>query len=162
MENLLTEIEKCIEIGLYQTALGMTLSIPDICAALESNNGEASGDKYRKWFDTYVTEEVGISSDDCYYFRCSFLHQRSTFHKKSSYSRIVFAEPTSSNTFHSIDLMGTFVIDLKTFCYEIINAARRWLDAVENDPNFIKNKINSFKKQDNGLLPLVGGITVYG
>ena len=138
----------------------MTLCVPDICAALESANGEASGQKYKKWFETYVNKEVGISSEDCYYFRCSFLHQRSTFHKKSNFTRI--AEPHSSNTFHRNIINDILNIDLKIFCYEIINAARRWLKDMESNPNFINNKSNSFKKQENGLLPMVRGITVYG
>lgn len=125
MENLLLEIEECLEVGLYQASLVMTLCVPDICAALESNNGQASGKKYRKWFNKYISNNVGISSKDCYYFRCSFLHQRRTSHKKSSYSRIIFVQPTSSSTFHNNIIDGVLNIDLKIFCFEIISAARR-------------------------------------
>ena len=73
MKTVLSEIEKCVNLGLYQSALGMTLCIPDMCGALESENGYASRERYKKWFERNVNANVGLSSDDCYFFRCSFL-----------------------------------------------------------------------------------------
>lgn len=162
MENLLTEIEKCIEHSLYQTAIGMTLAIPDMCGALESENGEASNKKYKTWFQINVDEGIGLSAEDCYKFRCSFLHQRSTVHQKSTYIRIVFTDPEFEGTVHNCEGNKVLNIDLRIFCFSIINAARKWLEKVKNDPNFIKNYKNGFRKNPEGVMRLIGNVNVYG
>ena len=43
METLLREIEHALDAGLFYLALALSLSLPDICAALDSPNGESSG-----------------------------------------------------------------------------------------------------------------------
>src|SRR5690625_2090972 len=95
MEDFLSQIAEGLESGLYQLALSLTLCLPDICGALESENGYATGTKYKAWFDRYVKQKYPntLTADDCYYFRCSFLHQGTTEHKKSNYKKIIFTEP---------------------------------------------------------------------
>lgn len=53
IELYLEQIEACLQEKLYLPALASALSLPDICAALESDNGESSGTKYQKWYDEY-------------------------------------------------------------------------------------------------------------
>lgn len=162
MENLLTEIEKCIEHGLYQTAIGMSLSIPDMCGALGSENGRATGNKYKVWFRNNVGEDAGISAEDCYRFRCSFLHQRSTVHEDSNYKRIVFNDPSSSTKVYRSEINEVLNIDLHKFCLAIINAAKKWLLKVRDNPNFIKNYKNCFRKNPEGVMRLIGNVNIYG
>jgi hypothetical protein len=51
MEDILRQIEATNEAGYYYVALFSVLTLPDICAALESINGETTGDRYADWYD---------------------------------------------------------------------------------------------------------------
>lgn len=51
LELMFLEIERALDAGLFYLAVAMSLTLPDICAALESPNGEASGPKYKAWFN---------------------------------------------------------------------------------------------------------------
>ncbi|MFD0768880.1 hypothetical protein ACFQZ1_08130 [Bacillus sp. CGMCC 1.60114] len=161
MEDLFNEIERGLDAGVYHLSLGIALCIPDICAALQSEDGKTSGRKYKEWYNNYVGNKLMMSADDCYYFRCSFLHQGSTQHEKSNYKRIIFAEP-GPNVFHNNVINDALNIDVKIFCNDLITSARQWLKVVKNDENFIRNHANSFKRYPNGLPPYIGGVPVYG
>ena len=43
MDHILNEIEKALDVGLYIVALQATLTLPGICAALESKKGNTDG-----------------------------------------------------------------------------------------------------------------------
>lgn len=118
MELILKEIERALDAKLYYLALQASLTLPDICGALQSDNGKATGDKYIDWYDTYAKEpgNLSISGKDCYYFRCSYVHQALTTHERSSYSRIIFLAPTCQGiTMHNNVIKGALNIDVKRF-----------------------------------------------
>ena len=84
MINRIAEIRKCIDLELYEAALALALTLPDICGQVELPNGKA-GERYRNWIDNYVDADVlydksfgsdfiPLSSNDIYKLRCSFLH----------------------------------------------------------------------------------------
>src|SRR5438132_7430853 len=90
---------------LYYLALTGALVIPDICSALEAKDGQANGPRYIAWFDSHVAPRYAsarrppmLTGADWYRFRCSFLHQGTTQHPKSTYSRILFIEPGAAPT----------------------------------------------------------------
>lgn len=162
MEFLLKEIEHALNNGLYFMALQSTLTLPDICGALQSSNGEANRDKYMTWYDTYAKESNSnaISGRDCYYFRCSCVHQGISQHSKSSYKRILFLVPNNNYTMHNNIINDALNIDIKIFCSNMISSVRKWEQEMKNNPNFIKNYDNLIKVYPNGLPPYIGGIPV--
>lgn len=162
MEYLFKEIERGLDAGVYYLSLGIALCIPDICAALESDDGKTSGKKYKGWYDKYVGNKLSMTADDCYYFRCSFLHQGSTQHEKSQFKRIIFIEPNESCILHNNIISGALNIDVRIFCTDLIESARKWLETVKDNKNFKRNIDNSFRRYPNGLPPYIGGIPVYG
>lgn len=91
MRNFLAQIKKGLDVNLYLLSLFSALAIPDICGAMGSENGEASAEKYKTWFDKYVAPKYNnfLNGDDCYYSRCSLLHQGSSQHNKSNYKRVL-------------------------------------------------------------------------
>ena len=95
MRDLLAQIRAALDGNLYYLALFVTLAVPDICAALDSDTGEASAVKYKRWFDSNLGSLYGeaFTGEDCYHFRCSLLHQGTTQHPKGRYARVVFLEP---------------------------------------------------------------------
>ena len=89
MRELLLQIKKGLDQNLYFLSLFSALAIPDLCGAMSSDNGEASPEKYKAWFDKYIAPKYNkfLNGEDCYYFRCSLLHQGSSQHNKSNYKR---------------------------------------------------------------------------
>lgn len=127
-------------------ALAGALMTPDICSAMESPDGRATGERYREWFDTHLARQhlhpmdgtPILSGADCFRLRCSFLHQGTTQHEHSGYSRVVFVEP-GPGTFHMNVLNDALNIDIGTFCQEMAGGALAWLSAAEGSENFKRN-----------------------
>ena len=162
LEQTFKEIEIAVSNGLYSIALGMTLCIPDICAALESGNGKTEGNKYRKWYRNNVGEELFLSAEDCYFFRCAFLHQGTTEHEKMTYNKVVFTIPNEHNIVaHNNIFNDALNLDIVLFSQTIIKAAREWLIKVQDDENFKRNMNKSFKFYPNGLPPYIVGMPLY-
>ncbi len=169
---------------MYFLSLYTALTIPDIAGALSSDNGEASGAKYASWFEGWVRPrffetvlasvppahrqhiepiENPLTGDACYRFRCSLLHQGSSQHPKSPFSRIMFIEPGSTtNVVHYGKMNDALCIDLNLFCREMIAGARLWLTQAENDPHYIKNYEQFARRRASGLAPYIVGVPVIG
>ena len=81
------EIERAIANKMYQSALALALTLPDICGNAEIPSPHV-GMRYRVWFDKHVAplympkyilgvEEPNrriMTGDICYALRCSYLH----------------------------------------------------------------------------------------
>lgn len=179
MEYLLQEIEKSMKHGLYQLALFSSLSIPSICGAMGSENGEDSYDKYANWFNTYMPRRKNnkygdgtyFTADDCYHYRCAVLHQGYSSHRSFDYKRILFVDPTSS-AFDSIGSMhgciigaGTseksLLINIETFCSDIIKCAREWLEETKHTKEYERNHQKLIQRYPKGIGP-ISGCSVFG
>lgn len=184
MRLLLDQLEQSLSSGNYYLSLIAALTLPDIAGALDSENGLASGAKYKAWYEKwgrprfmdtvlasvpdhakeYVTEiENPLDGEACYLFRCSLLHQGKTVHPKSKYSRIIFIEPgTTSNVIHYGVINDALCIDLMSFCKEMILGVRMWLDEVEHSGQFRRNYESFVKRHPTGLSPYIRGVPVIG
>ena len=164
MDELLRQIEHSITSGSYLLGLYVSLSLPDICGALESDNGKASGAKYKAWFDKWVATKYNksLSGEQCYSYRCGVIHQGRSTHDKLGYSRIIFLEPSPNRTFHRNTINDAYNIDIGIFCTDIVNSVREWLETVKEDDNFIKNYKYFMKRHEYGIPPYIVGIPVYG
>lgn len=83
----ISEIEQALKSNLYQAALALALTIPDICGAYQYPETSVRL-RYEKWFDEYVTpyympKILGKALDSnrrimtgkiCYCLRCAFFH----------------------------------------------------------------------------------------
>ena len=157
VRDYLDQVEACSKVnGLYYLALGGALAVPDMCAGLESPTGETSGALYKSWFDVNATPlHRGIlSGEDCYFFRCSFLHQGRTKHPRGNFTRIVFVEPGAiSGMFHMNVMNDALNIDVGRFCAEMVESARRWLSRVEGCEPYESNIIHFVQRYPDGLAP---------
>jgi hypothetical protein len=162
MEDLLGQIQRALQVNLYYAALFPTLALPDICGALESPDGEANKAKYIAWFDTWVAQNYPgtLTGDDCYYFRCSLLHQGTTHHSKSTYSRVLFLEPSVRGFAHNNILMDALNLDVPTFCADMINGVKAWLPQAQRLPHFQANMSRFISRYPNGLPPYIVGVPV--
>lgn len=110
MHVLLDQLESSLETENYYLSLFMALTIPDIASAMESEDGEATGQKYRDWFNLWIRpmsgpaayafckEDFGSNNADifldhpegcltgqaCWEFRCSMLHHGSAMAKNEN------------------------------------------------------------------------------
>jgi hypothetical protein len=181
---LIAQLERSLELGLYYMSLFCALAIPDIAGALDSGDGKANGDKYGAWYEKWVRPmfreqvlelvppearasiqhiENPLTGDACYRFRCSLLHQGSTQHPQSPFTRIIFIEPgATSNVIHYGVIDDVLCIDLNSFCRELISGARLWLDKVENTDRFKSNYSKFAGRHPEGLKPYIVGVPVVG
>lgn len=163
MRELLLQIKKGLDQNLYFLSLFSALAIPDLCGAMSSDNGEASPEKYKAWFDKYVAPQYSgfLSGEDCYLFRCSLLHQGSSQHPGSGYKRVLFIEPyASTNIFHNNIMSDALNIDVKIFCDDIVSGAQEWLNENEETELYKKNHDKFMRRYPNGLPPYIIGVPV--
>lgn len=169
MEQLFRQIRAAILNQQYYLTLYASLTVPDICASMESQDGQANGSKYIAWFDKYIAPKYivgGINSlngETCYYYRCSMLHQGRSQHPKMGYSRILFVEPgATTNVFHNNIMNDTLNIDVSIFCNDVLDGAEVWLKNASNTVEFKKNYPLFMQRYPTGLPPYISGVSVIG
>ena len=58
MEKRIQEARNCIDNGLYEAALALALTLPDICGQVEYPALKKVGERYTKWIDDFVDSKV--------------------------------------------------------------------------------------------------------
>ena len=181
MNDFIDQVERSLRQGTYYLSLTGALAIPDIAGAIQSSNGEASGQKYIDWYEKWarpqfakrmkqalppsvgnlIQPENPLSGDACYRFRCSMLHQGTTQHPKSPFTRIIFIEPGACDSVLHYNIINDALnIDLLQFIGEMTNGAREWLANIQNDAFFIANSEKSARRYANCLPPYISGVAV--
>lgn len=87
MKNRIQEARNCLKNGLYEAALALALTLPDICGQVEYPSIAKVGERYTKWLDNFMDKTVlydsffdkvasfqPLKSQDIYKLRCSLLH----------------------------------------------------------------------------------------
>jgi len=165
MQDLLQQIRSANEYRLYYVALFSSLALPDICGALEAADGMASKARYIQWFDQHVAPRYHgfLDGETCYQFRCSMLHQGTTHHPQSRYSRVLFVEPgTLGLVMHNNVLNDALNIDVRIFCEDLCSAVEAWLPAAQQMPHFQANATKFVRRYPSGLPPYIVGLPVIG
>jgi len=165
MQDVIEQIRASNAASLYYVSLISALALPDICAALESDNGQASKEKYVSWINTHVAPRYNgfLDGETCYYFRCSMLHQGSTQHPRGPYSRIIFVEPDQSGVvLHNNIMNDALNIDIRIFCEDLCRAAENWWRDNAAQPNVQTNLQRFVTRHPNGLAPYIRGVSVIG
>lgn len=167
MRDVLNQIRAANDAGLYYVALFSALAVPDICGALESQDGTANGQRYKAWFDHWVAPKysffggTSLTGEVCYYYRCAALHQGCAIHPKMQYSRIIFVEPGNRGIMlHNNVMNDALNIDVGRFCEDVISSCESWLAAVAADHTVQQNLANSMQRYPQGLTPYIAGIPV--
>jgi hypothetical protein len=168
LDDLFAQIELAAQHNLYFLALAGALIIPDICGALDAPDGQASGQRYRDWFDRYVAPayrwasgKQTLTGEDCYRFRCSLLHQGSTQHVKNTYQRVVFFEPDPTLFLHNCLLAHDVLnLDVRIFCADMVSGARTWHATARQTPIYQQNISRFLTRYPHGLAPYADNIPV--
>jgi hypothetical protein len=161
VDELIRQIRAAVENGLFYLALIGTLALIDMCAALDSDNGETTGSKYRLWLEHNVPEHEA-QADAIYKLRCSLLHQGSAY-PHGSLPRVAFTMPGFPQ-WHKFDvglaegLEQVNVLSTEEFVAEVTSAAERWMAANSGSDNFIRNYQRFAQYRPDGLPPFMLGV----
>jgi hypothetical protein len=164
--DLLEQTRVALEAGAFMPALMTTLTVPDICGALGSSNGRASGSKYCSWLVAWFELNAGTTfaqamdsneAADLYAFRCSLLHQGSA-RPDGGGTRIAFVEPRPDtpilhNFYTQVGSDVVFCISIPDFVDEMTDAATRWWLAYGQTKTVARN-FERYARRRVGGLPL--------
>lgn len=144
MEQLIEELKSLMTTNLYASTVNIAIIIPDVCGALESQDGEASKIKYIDWIEKYVIYKYNfVTGLDFYKLRCASLHQGKFKHDNPNFKKIFFQ--LSGYPFHGCLIGGEFNLNLQLFCRDIIEGYDKWLGENKTNPNYIKNIASSLQ-----------------
>ena len=162
MEGILTEIERAIAGGLFYAAINMSLTLPDICGALESQDGKTSGLKYKAWYAAHICDNTPwLTAEDCYSLRCGVLHEGNFGHGNMQYCRVIFTLPDGRNNLLINNIVNkAYLTDAVDFCTGMVAAVRQWYATAKNTTTVQANISKIFEFRAQGLAPYVVGVPV--
>lgn len=162
MYDILDQINAANKAGYYYVALVSALSLPDICGALDSPDGEASRERYITWYDHHITSGLA-RGQDIYHFRSSLIHPSRTPAPKGQFTRIIFMEPRATTYVFDNCIVGdALMLDVHNFIMLLCTATRIWLKAAEGKETFKKNLNKVINHHPNGLSPYITEVAVIG
>lgn len=157
MQILIYELKKATENNLWFVAINIALTIPDICSALEYENGQTDGVKYKNWINTYLVKKYNnfITGNDIWKLRCASLHQGKFNHDYPKFSKIIFQVPFDGDNggMHNNIIGNTLQLNAKIFITDIIESYGEWL-LFNKENNFVKNNLEksfSFYESKMGM-----------
>lgn len=158
MDDLFQAIRQNITAENHYSALFLTIVLPSVCAALESEDGQDNKDRYAAWYDRYCGG-LHLTGAECYKLRCALLHQATTQHGNADFSRVLFTFPTDTgNVYHNNILNDALNFDLPRFCNHILTGAERWRQLVEGTQPYTRNLERTIRVHPNGLRPYMVGV----
>lgn len=146
MIQRIKEIRKCLNANLYEAALALALTLPDICGQIEYPNALV-GKRYRDWISNFVDKELlcdrlfendfeYLTSADLYNLRCSFLHSGNDDIGKGHINEFHLLSPSITNGQYGYrygirtnqDGTETHIaeIDIKYLCEILCDAAEKY------------------------------------
>jgi len=166
MEEFLDQIEAACTSGSFYLPLFCSLTLPDICGAMSSPDGQASRPKYIAWFDRYVAPRYDGNFDGakCYAFRCAALHQGRSAHMHLGYKRVLFIDPGANcvSELHNNVLKDTLNLDVSQFCSDVIGGVRQWLRDESANQDLQRHLSAFLKRYPGGIASYIVGVDVYG
>ena len=157
MLDLIADIENALEHNCLRVALGMALTLPDICGQIEYSEVKKVGERYSKWCDKYlknqgfiITGDSGdkvISGDMCYKLRCAYLHSGNLELNQRNNDdfpefHLVMCNPEDQGIYCETqfrDLQGKDLIvtvDVRHLTKVICNAAKEYYEHYEKKEEF--------------------------
>lgn len=160
VEELIRQIRAASVAELYYLALFGALALPDICGALASNDGKASGSKYKMWLRDNVPSQAN-EADSVYGLRCSLIHQGRAQPHSSAFP-IAFTYPSPNvGQIHNLstvvngDRVGWLSIPI--FVDEVCGGAEAWLVKFGASQTVLTNYEKFARFRPEGLPPHFAG-----
>lgn len=168
LEEMFQEINAALEAKLYYLAIAVSLTIPDICAALECDPAKiwVRPEQYVEWCDKNLIgpfKYIYVRGLDVYRLRGGVVHQGSFFgHPKMFFDHILFTLPNVHRAVMHMHFMQVgdekaLVLDATTFCGDMMNAARQWYEQRKTEQNVRVNVRNLVRLRPDGMPPFIVG-----
>jgi hypothetical protein len=160
MDEMIRQIRAAAAAGLHYLALYGALALPDICGALASDDGKASGSKYKGWLRANVPEQAG-GADIIYGLRCSLLHQGRALPHGSVFPMAFTAGPGGLHNLSTVvngEQVGWCHID--EFVREVTAGVEQWFAQYGTTNTVVRNLDKFVRVRPEGLPPHVVGIPV--
>jgi hypothetical protein len=126
------DMRTCRRYRAYWALLHVTICLPDICAALESESGRAKRKKYESWCERYL-KHPKLSGAERYDMRCIVFHEgRTVTEEQGRYEMYSFRQPTDAGQADHMRVDGnTLHVDVDRLSQEVQNGVGRWIKEME-------------------------------
>jgi len=114
------------------------------------------------WCERHVAahNDIALSGEDAWHFRCGLLHQNTTQHRRSSFERVLFVEPGHGLLMHNNVINGALNMDITIFTQILVVAARQWEESVKGTEPYEMNAAAMIRRHPLGITPYVVGVPV--
>lgn len=130
-----SDMDRCRNAGAYWALLHVTVCLPDICAALESADGETTGSRYVAWCERYLPDPL-LSGAERYRMRCKVLHQgrATTDQPACRYVGFSFGQPAATGEVDHRRVDGLALnLDVGLLADEMKQSVTRWIRYLESN-----------------------------
>ncbi len=125
-------IDRCQSGNAYWPLLHVIVCLPDICAALQSDDGETTRARYKDWCTKYFAEPL-LNAEERYRMRCKVLHQgRASTDQPGRYLGFAFGQPTGPTSDHLREEKGILHLDVAKLATEYRQAVATWIKFIES------------------------------
>jgi len=133
------DMEKCRQAKAYWSLLHVTICLPHICVALQSEDGEAKKKMYIAWCDRYFSNPY-LTGSERYRMRCKVLHQgRAKTNQLGRYRAFTFGQSAQSGAVDHMRVDGyTLHIDVGELATETRGAVEGWIRELEARPTSVE------------------------
>jgi hypothetical protein len=132
------DMDLCRSAGAYWSLLHVTVCLPDICAALQSDDGKATpSSRYKDWCKQYLHNAM-LDEVERYEIRCKLLHQgyASADKGKGRYKGFSFAQPIDKGPIIHNTLDGdTLILDVDMLSKEMRKGVEDWIQHLGKNPS---------------------------
>lgn len=143
------EIYKCLDSKLWQSALALSLTIPDICGQIEFKEMKTKdgrrlvGKQYKAWFEKYVLDYFCVHNESinpkyyfteemCWELRNSFLHSGMDDISKVEYRFTLRINSCDSYSIKDDNAITHVDVDIEKLCMSICEGARCFCEQWED------------------------------
>ena len=155
----IAEIENAVEKELYNCALTLCLTLPDVCGKVAFPNETSPGKQYKEWFSLYalsyftveatklpskeIVKHTWLSAEECWALRCAFLHAGNYDVKRVSLANVQIHvhRRNSENYSHMVRDSQYADWDVIELCKKLCLAAREYYYSVEDKQRFALDEV---------------------
>lgn len=165
--RLVEEATAALRGHLYTVSIMSALALVDICGALNSNNGRATSDHFKAWWEANLPADVTVLDGvDAWELRNGLLHQGHLRGKTYKYLGIALPRPDGPIIIDSLfreteDDPGVLVLNSEQFVTAILDAVSAWWEANRSRDPVAGNAQKLARVRTRGMRP-IGDIPMLG
>ena len=157
--NKIAEVRSALSAKLYNCALAISLTLPDICGKTAFPGEKSPAKRYKNWFSTYaeplftipatkLPEEITvdvtwITAEECWALRCAVLHAGNYETERIRLVDIEIHAHISDDRNYSHMLRGSRSADWDCIllCETLCAAAEQYYNSIEDKSTFDVNEV---------------------